>query len=141
MWYFPFMDDEYQDDKVGYDPGVFDVPPLFRSPPQPLQMLKWFISKFMWYQSALWILISVICYRYFTPGLSNFKSFKIDTFFLIWFRNISIIFLIVGFQHWYLYTRKSQGSDFKYDSRWPAKKRRSFTFNNQTKYNMFWRLF
>jgi len=140
VWYFPFMEVEYRDDKVGYDPGVFEVPPLFRSPSQPLQMLKWFISKFMWYQSVLWILISFICYRYFTPELSNFQSFKIDSFFLIWLRNISIMFLIVGFQHWYLYTRKSQGSDFKYDSRWPAKKRRSFTFDNQTKDNMFWSL-
>ena len=135
------MNAEHGEGKVGYDPGSFDVPPLFRSTPQPLQMIKWFLFKFMWYQSVLWILISFICYRYFTPDLSNFQSFRTTPFVMIWLRNISVMFLVVGAQHWYLYTRKSQGTDFKYDSRWLAKRRRSFTFDNQTKDNMFWSLF
>ena len=135
------MNFDYETERVGYDPGPFDVPPLFRSAPQPLQMIKWFLFNFMWYHSLLWIFISFICYRYLTPELSNFETFKLFPFLSIWLRNILIMFLVVGGQHWYLYTRKSQGTDFKYDSRWLVQKRRSFTFDNQTKDNMFWSLF
>ena len=76
----------------------------------------------------------------FFSKLSNFENLEIAPLLLIWLRNISIMLLIVGGQHWYLYSKKRQGADFKYDSRWLAKKRRSFSFNDQTKDNMFWSL-
>ena len=124
----------------GFYPGAFDVPPLFRSPPQPLAMLKWFLFRFMWYQSLLWIGISALCYHFFTPQLTDFRNFDFESLVFLWLRNVLVMLLIVGFQHWYLYCYRGQGRTYKYDTRWMATNKRSFTFKNQTKDNMFWSL-
>ena len=46
----------------GYDPELINVPPIFQRPAQPVEMLRWLITKYMWPQSSLWIAISVIVF-------------------------------------------------------------------------------
>ncbi len=103
-------------------------------------MVRWLVTSFMWPQSVLWIAISVVVWRYFTPDLSRFASLSVDDVALLWLRNIVLMMIVIGGQHWWLHIRKSQGTDYKYESRWLSKNRRSFTFNNQTRDNMFWTL-
>ena len=43
----------------GYDPEPMDVPPLFQSPPRPVAMSVWFVTKFLWPQALLWLLVSL----------------------------------------------------------------------------------
>ena len=116
------------------------MPPLFRSPPQPLEMLKWFLFRFMWYQSLLWIGISALCYHFSLHNSLTSAISILSHFFFLWLRNAIIMLLIVGFQHWYLYCYRGQGRTYKYDTRWMARNKRSFTFKDQTKDNMFWSL-
>ena len=44
----------------GYDPEPMDVPPLFRSPSQPVAMVRWLLTKYLWPQSLLWIGLAVV---------------------------------------------------------------------------------
>ena len=124
----------------GYDPDPIEVPPLFRSPPQPVAMLQWLVTKFMWPQSLLWIGISVLTYQLATPALARFESLSVDDVALLWLRNTVLMVIVIGGQHWWLHIRRSQGTDFKYEARWLAKNRKSFLFDDQTRDNMFWTL-
>lgn len=124
----------------GYDPEPFDVPPIFQSPPRPVAMLRWLLTSFLWPQSLLWIGISVAVYHVATPGLERFASLSVDDVAVLWPRNIVVMVIVIGGQHWWLHIRRAQGMDFKYEGRWLAKNRTSFTFDDQTRDNMFWTL-
>ncbi len=124
----------------GYDPEPFDVPPLFESPPRPLAMVRWLVAKFMWPQSLLWIGIAALVYHVFTPGLTRFESLSVDDVALLWLRNSILMLMFVGGLHWRLHVRRAQGIRFKYERRWLARGRKSFTFQDQTRDNMFWTL-
>ncbi len=126
--------------KKGFDPEPFDVPPLFQSPSRPLAMVSWFITKFMWPQSLAWIALAAASYHYFTPSIGRFADLGPDDVAVLWLRNIVLMVVVIGGQHWWLHIRKAQGTEFKYNPNWLATNRRSFLFNNQTRDNMFWTL-
>lgn len=124
----------------GYDPEPLEVPPLFQSPPRPLAMLGWLLTRYLWPQSVLWIGLSALVFHFFTPGLSRFASLGVDDVGLLWLRNTILMLVVIGGQHWWLHIRRAQGTKFKYEKRWLASNRKSFAFNNQTRDNMFWTL-
>jgi len=124
----------------GYDPEPFDVPPIFRSPPQPVAMLRWYLTRFMWPQSLLWIGLAAVVHHAFTPGLDRFASLDAGDVGVLWIRNAVLMSIVIGGQHWWLHIRRAQGTEFKYESRWLAKNRASFTFDDQTRDNMLWTL-
>ena len=39
---------------------------------------------------------------------------------LVWMRNAFFLTLVAGGLHWWLYMRKSQGQEMKFDRRWQA---------------------
>jgi len=124
----------------GYDPAPIDVPPLFRSPGQPVAMLRWLVTKYLWPQSLLWVAIAALVHRFATPGLERFTSLSVDDVAILWLRNAVLMLAVIGGQHWWLHIRRAQGTDYKYEARWLAKDRASFLFNDQTRDNMFWTL-
>lgn len=124
----------------GYDPEPLDVPPLFQSPPKPVPMIGWLITRFLWPQSILWVAVAWVTWRFATPDLDRFASLGADDVGILWARNAVLMLLVIGGQHWWLYIRRAQGTDFKYETRWLAKGRKSFLFEDQTRDNMFWSL-
>ncbi|MGZ0218568.1 MAG: sterol desaturase family protein, partial [Acidimicrobiales bacterium] len=124
----------------GYDPEPMNVPPLFQSPPKPVAMVRWFATKYLWPQSLTWIGIAALMYHLFTPRLGRFAALSIDDVGLLWLRNTVLMVVVIGGQHWWLHIRRSQGTEFKYESRWLAKNRKSFLFNDQTRDNIFFTL-
>ena len=125
---------------AGYDPEPISVPPLFQGPPAPLRMVRWLVTRFMWPQSLAWIGLGALTYHFFTPELSRFASLDVIDFVLIWLRNTVLMLIVIGGQHWWLHIRRAQGTEFKYETRWLSESRKSFTFNNQTRDNVFWTL-
>ena len=99
----------------GYDPEPFDVPPLFQSPPRPVAMLRWLVTKFMWPQSVVWIAIAALMYHFFTPSLARFEALSVDDVGLLWLRNTVLMLIVIGGQHWWLHIRRAQGTEFKYE--------------------------
>ena len=63
----------------------------------------------------IWLLIAMICWFYLTPSINQMKNLEFDWISFIFFRNIIIVILYVGFFHWYWYSRKYQNSKFKYN--------------------------
>lgn len=124
----------------GYDPAPFDVPPLFQSPPRPIAMVRWLVTRFLWPQTLLWFALGWVTWRFFTPGLDRFANLGADDIALLWGRNLALMIVLIGGQHYFLHIRRTQGTDFKYESRWLARGRTSFTFDDQTRDNMFWTL-
>lgn len=124
----------------GYDPEIIQVPPVFQSPPQLAAMLRWFVTKYLWPQSLLWIGLAALTYHLATPGLERFASLDAADVGLLWLRNSVLMLVVIGGQHWWLHMRRSQGTEFKYEKRWLAKGRSSFLFNDQTRDNMFFTL-
>lgn len=124
----------------GYDPQPMDVPPIFRSPPQPLAMLRWLVTRFLWPQSLCWIAISVLTYHLFTPSLARFETLSVDDVTLLWLRNALLMLAVIGGLHWRLHIRRAQGTEFRYDQRPLAKGRKAFLFSDQTRDNMFYSL-
>ena len=124
----------------GYDPEPMDVPPLFQSPPRPVAMLRWLITTFLWPQSLLWIGIAAAVHHLATPALERFITLGVDDVAVLWLRNVVVMLIVIGGQHWWLHIRRAQGTDFKYEQRWLAKNRKSFLFDDQTRDNMFYTL-
>ncbi len=124
----------------GYDPDPLDVPPIFQRPSKPVEMIRWLITKYMWPQSSLWIVIAAIVFNFATPDLSRFVSLGVDDVALIWLRNIVLMLIVIGGQHWWLHIKRAQGTSYKYEQRWLATNRPSFLFGDQTKDNMFFTL-
>lgn len=44
----------------GYDPEPLDVPPLCKSQSQPIAMVRWLVTKYMWPQSITWIALAAL---------------------------------------------------------------------------------
>ena len=109
--------------KKGYDPEPFDVPPIFQSPSRPGAMLRWFVTRFLWPQSLLWIGLGAVTYHVFTPDLGRFANLGIDDVAILWARNVVLMLVLIGGQHYWLHMRRAQGMEFKYESRWLAKNR------------------
>ncbi|MEM8922699.1 MAG: sterol desaturase family protein [Actinomycetota bacterium] len=124
----------------GYDPEPMEVPPLFRSPSRPVAMLRWLLRDFFWPQTMLWVVIGIGIHRWATPALERFASLDVLDVAVLWLRNAALMLVVIGGQHWWLYRRRSQGTEFKYDHRWLATNRSAFLFNDQTRDNMFWTL-
>ena len=55
-------------------------------------------------------------------------------------RNIVLAILVYGAWHMWLYVWRKQDTEYKYNRKWPDENAERFTFNNQTKDNMFWTL-
>lgn len=124
----------------GYDPEPFDVNPIWQLPPRPFSALRYLVIQYFWWQTAAWYVIGYVAWRWLTPGLERFASLGLDDVAVLWARNVAIMLVVIGGQHYALHIRKTQGTDFKYESRWLAKGRKSFTFDDQTRDNMFWSL-
>ena len=116
------------------------LPPLYERPPRPLAMARWAVTQFFWWQNGLWIAVGVVAWLWLTPALDRFATPAIWAIGLIYLRNVALMVAIVGGLHWWLFIRRSQGTQHKYDERWLSVGRRPFLFRNQTRDNVFWSL-
>ena len=124
----------------GYDPPIIELPPLFQRPRRPLAWLRWNVGSFLWPQSLAWIAIAAVAWNFFTPSFSRMTDLRFDWIALIYIRNVVLMLVVVGGQHYWLHIRKSQKMRYKYDPRWLATNRKRFLFGHQTRDNMLWSL-
>ncbi|WP_419842939.1 sterol desaturase family protein [Candidatus Poriferisodalis sp.] len=120
--------------------GEVVLPPLYERPPRPLAMARWLATTFLWWQNGLWIVVGAAAWLWLTPPLDRFASPAAWAVVLVYLRNVVLMVVIVGGLHWWLYVRRSQGTQHKYDERWLSVGRRPFLFRNQTRDNVFWSL-
>lgn len=114
--------------------------PLFVWPPQPLAVVRWFVSSpgFVWPVNLGLLLISTISWFYTEPALARCVHFQWDWILQIWLRNIGLMWLVYGGFYWLMYIVKIDDIKRKYTSQWPARNSARFLFKNQVYDNVFW---
>jgi sterol desaturase/sphingolipid hydroxylase (fatty acid hydroxylase superfamily) len=114
--------------------------PLFVWPPRPRDALKWALSYpgFLWPWNSIYLLITLVTWFYLQPALPRCVHLRFDWIGEMYLRNLALLWLTAGGWHLLLYTLKVQGTERKYDPRWPSKTSPSFLFRNQVYDNIFW---
>ena len=115
-----------------------DNNPLFSWPLNIKAIIKWYAPVWFSFSEIIFcLLVAIILCFFFQPTLETYKIFNFQWTFLIYIRNIGIMFLIAGGLHLFFYSFQKQNNDSRYDSRDFTKGKR-FTFNSQILDNMFW---
>jgi sterol desaturase/sphingolipid hydroxylase (fatty acid hydroxylase superfamily) len=115
--------------------------PLFRWPPQPAELLRWFfgLPGYLLPFNMLYACISFLVWRFATPSADSMRSLALAPIAFILARNLVLVCLWFGAIHWLLYIRRNQGTQTKYNERWPRASER-FMFGSQNRENVFWTL-
>ncbi len=117
---------------LGY-PDVFVWPVSLRG------ILAW-LPGYLFPWTAVYTALSVFVFWFLTPDVTRMQEVAPDWILLILLRNYGLLIAVVGAQHYWFYFRKGQGTAFKYNKRWPQARNPAFTFNTQTRDNVFWSL-
>lgn len=137
------IDSGVRDSRGEWKPDVLPEPsPLFTRPWKPLKVFKYLFGwvGYFWPYNALFAVVAIISWVYFTPDLSRAVTFRIGWMAEIYLRNVVLVSVLAGGLHLRLYIAKAQGKKFKYNNNWLAKNNRKFLFRNQTADNVFWAL-
>jgi sterol desaturase/sphingolipid hydroxylase (fatty acid hydroxylase superfamily) len=131
-------------DKRGeWTPDILPEPsPLFTLPFKPKKIFKYLFAPqgFLWPFNLFYVVLAIVCWKFFTPELSQAANFRIGWIAEIYLRNVAVLILVAGGLHLRLYLTKGQGEKFKYTNKWMARDDKRFLFNNQTWDNIFWSL-
>ena len=118
-----------------------DKNPVWVLPLNFKKILSWFIFSYIFSWNLVYLIFAFIAYYFFTPPLSEMKSFAPGWMSEILLRNYVIGTIFFSLIHIPLYISKSQGIKFKFNPNWPEKIQKLFTFNRQIFDNLFWSLF
>lgn len=104
-----------------------------------MSVARWvFRSWFPVSENLIVLSLALVSWAYFHPSLEQCREFGWQWIGLIYIRNLVLMMLVAGGLHVYFYVLKAQAREKQYDARPLARKKRSFTFNDQVKDNMFW---
>jgi len=134
---------EVRDRRGEWQPDRFiETPPVFVWPPRPAGFLKWLFGfpGYLWPWNALYVAIATATWLWLTPDFARMQHLHADWIALILLRNVALLCGVVGVWHLWLYTRKAQGTQYKYSNRWLADDNPTFLFRSQLADNMIWTL-
>ena len=127
--------------QAGYQPlEPIRMPPLYSWPPRPVATLRWIATGLLYPWGLLFIGLAVLSWNLLTPSMGQMRSLSPGWMALIWLRNATLLGLVAGGLHWWLYVRRAQGAEYKYNARWPSTDSRKFLWRNQVRDNVFWSL-
>ena len=116
-------------------------PSIFRWPPEPGFLLRWFGRNWlMLSERMILLLIAIAAWAFLYPDLEASRRFAPGWIIQVWLVNLALMSAAAGGLHWYFYTRRAQGRALKFDHRDLMRKNRTFTLSDQVKDNMFWSL-
>ncbi len=124
-------------------PRVLTKAQPFVWPIQPRKLLQFLLGfpGFLWpLGAAAYYGLAALTWRYLQPGadqLSNFSQLSAEWILPMYARNVVMLVVVAGSLHVILYRRRTQGTRFKYNARWPSRSK-AFLFNDQVKDNAFW---
>lgn len=114
-------------------------PDVFVWPLKLRGILRW-LPGYLFPWTAVYAGLTVLVFLFLTPAVERMQELSADWVLLILLRNLGLHIVVVGVQHYWLYTRQAQGTAFKYNRRWPQPRNPGFTFNSQIRDNVFWSL-
>jgi len=104
--------------------------------------VRWLLGYpgYLWPWNTIYLVIAVLTWAYLTPAMATMRTLSVDWVAFIFVRNVVLTGVIFGAWHLRLYFLRAQGTDFKYNLRWPSTDDPLFLFGNQTLENVFWTL-
>jgi sterol desaturase/sphingolipid hydroxylase (fatty acid hydroxylase superfamily) len=102
-------------------------------------VLSYFFGKegLVYSVNALYVALAVVSWLFLTPSMERMATLSIDWVALIFARNTALLVIIAGGLHLRLYTKRQQGTRYKYSAKWLATKNKKFLFGHQTWDNVF----
>jgi sterol desaturase/sphingolipid hydroxylase (fatty acid hydroxylase superfamily) len=121
---------------------VIEYPPVFTWPARPVKFVRWLLGYpgYILPWNLVYAVVAGLLWFWLTPPMDMMKDFAPGWLSYLLVRNAAILLLFFGLFHLGLYVRRTQGTSFKFNGRWPAKDHSSFLFRNQTADNMIWTL-
>ncbi len=122
-----------------YQPAnTIEPPAVFAWPPRPLAALKYLLIDIPFSWNLVYFGLAVLCWMYLTPSMATMANLEFGWLAQIWLCNATVLCLIAGGLHWWLYIRRSQHEDFKFHKRWMDTDNDQFLWGDQVRDNMFW---
>ena len=94
-------------------------PPVFVWPPQPLSLLRW-LPHYLLPWNALFFGVALLIWSLATPPLATLRTLAPGWILFLLVRNSAVVLLVYGILEVRLYVRRAQGTQFKYNAKWPA---------------------
>lgn len=128
-----------QEDNRGYwKPNeLIRYPGVFVWPPRLVSILGW-LPKYLFPWGVFYGGLGTLVWLFLTPPVEQMRTLTLDWIASVFIRNCTLMVLIVGLQHYWLYIRRAQGTLFKFNRKWPEGKHPGFTFGTQLRDNLFW---
>jgi sterol desaturase/sphingolipid hydroxylase (fatty acid hydroxylase superfamily) len=105
--------------------------PVFVFPPRPLALLKWLPHYFLpW--NLLFMAAATVFWFLLTPDVATLQTLRPGWIAYLLLRNMAAVFLFYGALELRLYRLRRQGTQFKYNGKWPSESPGSvFMFGSQ----------
>ncbi len=108
-------------DKRGYwtpnEPA--GVAPIWSFPPQVMKIIKWLPQYFFPYD-VLWVLSALAWWNWVLPDMEVMKTLAWGWILKLFVVNLVAVFVFFGVYEWRLYIKRSQGTRFKYNAKFPS---------------------
>ena len=113
--------------------------PVFRWPLRARNAFRWFAAGWLRISGAtLWVALAFFTYYLLQPSLGVAQWPQFTGVLAMLVRNFLLILIVAGGLHWFLYIRRMQTDQLRFDSRPIARNNSKFTFNDQVLDNVFW---
>jgi hypothetical protein len=117
-----------------------EYPPVFVWPARPVEFVKWLFGYhgYILPWNLFFAVLSILLWLYATPSVETLQHFAPGWIAFLLARNALIVFLFYGAFHLRLYMQKAQGTQFKFNGKWPSTDSSAFLFRNQNIDNVIW---
>ncbi len=114
------------------------LPPIYHWPLRLSACLRWFWHELVFPYGIFYLALAVVVWQFLTPDRQQMTTLQPGWMLLIWLRNAVLLCMVAGGLHWWLYIKRRQNQEYKFDARWPASGNRVFLWGDQVKDNVFW---
>ena len=122
-----------------YQPGATIEPPaIYAWPPKPFAALKYLFVDLVFSWNLVYVFFAYLSWRYLLPDMETMKTLAPGWIASIWLRNAVVLTLVAGGLHWWLYMRRGQTVECKFNRRWMETDNDQFLWGDQVWDNMFW---
>ena len=95
------------------------VAAYFYWPLKPLELLRW-LKGYLFPWNALFMALAAIMWFWLTPNIETLKTLAVGWIAYLFIRNSILVLMIYGLLELRLYVRRTQGTHFKFNGKWPS---------------------
>lgn len=118
--------------------GAVVLSPLFDWPLKPWQAFLALTKRWVTItRNVLFLSFALCVHHFFTPPLEEMQTLTLQWVVPVFLRNLSLMVIIAGGLHAYLFIWRGQGRKLKFDPRMNMEKNTNFIFGNQLHDNIF----